>query len=131
MVVQSVVRTIVISVGQKSVGGYVPVSTVGRRKMLKVGWLKTPRTGLDSLCALRRGLVVFFRTYSFRFLCGKYLSAGTAAQPFERENGGRQRRLPHNPYQHFRLFLPVYVASFALRATIPVLQLRVRNRNLP
>src|SRR5215469_10538776 len=78
-----------------------------------------------------RGRVVFFRTYSFRFLCGKHLSAGTAAQPLQRVDSGRQRRLPNNPHQHFRLFLPVYVAFLALRAAIPVLQLWVRNRNLP
>jgi hypothetical protein len=29
----------------------------------------------------RRGLVVFFRTYSFRLLCGIYLSTCTATQP--------------------------------------------------
>ena len=34
----------------------------------------------------RRGLVVFFRTYSFRLLCGIYLSACTATQPFERSS---------------------------------------------
>ena len=48
-----------------------------------------------------RGLVVFFWIYSFRFRCGKHLSACTAAQPFERVDSGGQRRLAHNPHQHF------------------------------
>jgi hypothetical protein len=52
--------------------------------------------------------------------CAKHRSA--AVRAFERENGGRQRRPPNNPYQHLRLFLPVYVAFLALRAAIPMLQ---------
>ncbi len=55
----------------------------------------------------RRRLIVFFRTYSLRILCGKHLPTRTATQPFPGVDGGRQRRLPDHPHQHFRIFLPV------------------------
>jgi hypothetical protein len=41
--VESAVRTIAISVEQKSVGVYAPVSTAERRKLLKVGYRNTPQ----------------------------------------------------------------------------------------
>jgi hypothetical protein len=50
--------------------------------------------------------------------------------PLERVNGGRQRRLPDNPHQHLWLFLAVYVAFPALRATVAVVQVLVRDLHL-
>lgn len=50
--------------------------------------------------------------------------------PLERVNSGRQRRLPDNPHQHLWLSLAVYVAFPALRATVAVVQVLVRDLHL-
>ena len=75
----------------------------------------------------RRGFVVLFRAHAFRLLCREHLSAGVAAQPFQFIHRSCQRRLAHDPHQHFRLFLFVHIAASAVRATIAGLQIRVRD----
>src|ERR1039458_10128127 len=64
-------------------------------------------------------------------LCREHLPAGATAQPFERVNRSRERRLTDDPYQHPRLFLPVYIAFSALRTAIAVRQLLVLDIHLP
>jgi uncharacterized protein len=58
----------------------------------------------------RRGLVILLRTDSFRLLRGEHLPTGAAAQPLQRVNSRRQRRLPDNPHQHLQLSLALDVA---------------------
>jgi len=74
-----------------------------------------------------RGFVVLLRAYALRFLCREDLSAGIAAQPFQFVHRRCQRRLTHDPHQHFRFFLFVHIAATAVRATIAGLQIRVRD----
>ena len=67
---------------------------------------------------------------AFRLFSGEDLSAGSAAQSLQRIDRGGQRRLSHDPHQHFGLLLPVDIALPALRTPIAVLQFLMRNAHL-
>ena len=68
----------------------------------------------------RRRLIILILAYAFRFLGCEHLPAGTAAQPLQRIDSGRQRRLTGDANQYLRFLLPVYVALPALRTSISV-----------
>jgi len=77
-----------------------------------------------------RCLVVLFRTHALWLLRRKHLPAGATTQPFQRIDSGRQRRLSNNPHQHFWLLLPIHIALAAIRTTLAMLQVLMRNRDL-
>src|ERR1019366_746400 len=57
-------------------------------------------------------------------------AVNTCPQPLQRVYRGRQGCLYHNPHQHLRLFLSVYVPFSTLRAAVPVLQILVSDVDL-